>query len=685
MSFSRGANPIWFFNNLTGEPVDDTYYAFFEQNTVPYLPQTVYQDPNGITPWSYPIEFSPNAGLPDNIFGDPSQVYRIVVRQGPDDTYPLIYLIENYIFGNGSGGSSVVTDSLLTAGNAITNPQFVDTFFGTTVTIATAGAYDIAPGWQLVLTGTGTTTITQNTSPGGPTVITGNPSYYLTFTNSGWTSAVLQQRFSNNGSIFAGGAIAIAFYGFASGGNVTLPVNYVPSQGTALPIHTFTVTTGAFQQYKWAANIPTSANTQVGSAAYVDIAFTLPTSGTVSLTNVQVTGQSTPLTQAITLDPATASPGYQELSYEQMVNAEFNVYRDSLVYQPKDSILAGWNFGLNPWQSKDPASVNIAANEYTADQTIIIQQNYVAAATGNNIAVGRASVANNYGLQVTAVTATNQFAILQYVDPATVRPYWGQTMSAMVKLSLTTTHGTNTLKVKMRLIYKSNGSLPGTVSQTDPIATWTAGSDPTTYAAGWTEIIPENDPVYTVTTTPTEFSFNQFLLPASSTANMTLGVLVYTIGDMDETATADFLVINDVSLVRNDFAIATQAETFDEALRKCQFYYEKSYDIGTLLAALTTNGASIYEIPNANLQIFGLNTKFKVTKRAIPAVRFYGSNGASAGTLGSIYNQTTAAAVAVSAITFTSTTQTGFPQLAAPGTAFDEYNGQWIANARLGI
>ncbi len=88
MSFSRGANPIWFFNNLTGEPVDDTYYAFFEQNTVPYLPQTVYQDPNGIVPWSYPIEFSPNAGLPDNIFGDPSQVYRIVVRQGPDDTYP---------------------------------------------------------------------------------------------------------------------------------------------------------------------------------------------------------------------------------------------------------------------------------------------------------------------------------------------------------------------------------------------------------------------------------------------------------------------------------------------------------------------------------------------------------------------------------------------------------------------
>ena len=81
MSFSRGENPIWFFNNLTGQPVDDTYYAFFLTNDLPYIPQMVYQDPNGLFPWSNPIEFQPSAGLPNNIYFSDA-VYRIEIRQG---------------------------------------------------------------------------------------------------------------------------------------------------------------------------------------------------------------------------------------------------------------------------------------------------------------------------------------------------------------------------------------------------------------------------------------------------------------------------------------------------------------------------------------------------------------------------------------------------------------------------
>lgn len=97
MSFTRSANPIWFFDNLVGQPFDDTYYAFFLTNTLPYLPQAVYQDPNGESPWNNPLEFQPSSGLPQNLYFDPGEVYRIEFRQGPTQTAPLIYLVEDYV------------------------------------------------------------------------------------------------------------------------------------------------------------------------------------------------------------------------------------------------------------------------------------------------------------------------------------------------------------------------------------------------------------------------------------------------------------------------------------------------------------------------------------------------------------------------------------------------------------
>ena len=97
MSFTRSASPIWFFDNLTGAPFDDTYYAFFLTNTLPYLPQTVYEDPNGVSPWGSPLEFNASSGLPENLFFNPSLVYRIEFRQGPTQNDPLIWLVEDYV------------------------------------------------------------------------------------------------------------------------------------------------------------------------------------------------------------------------------------------------------------------------------------------------------------------------------------------------------------------------------------------------------------------------------------------------------------------------------------------------------------------------------------------------------------------------------------------------------------
>lgn len=642
ITYVRGPNPIWFFNNLTGMPLDDTYYAFFLTNDLPYVPSPVYQDPNGISPWSDPIEFQPSGGLPNNLYFNPTLVYRIEIRQGPDQTYPLIWLVQNYVPGEGGAGGSTITDPLTVAANLITDPNFSDLFFSSPYTYiqGTPGTYtlNVAPGWQLILTGAGTTVLTQGTLAGSSNTF-GNPSYYLEVNNTGWTTAILTQTLSNNGALFANGAIAVAFTAQAVTTAQNITVNYVPN-GTAnsQTIVSAPVTTGGFVEYYGAVDLNPSTNTNTDGAGNVQIQFVLPGTGNVELTNIQVTGQSVPLSVNFTPPPRPTIPGsvpnYQELTYGQIVNAEFNIYRDSILNHPKDTILTGWNFALNPWQSAAKTVTNIAANQYTADQTIVLQEKYISSsgATGNNVAVGQAADTYNYGLQVNAVTANNQFALLQYIDASTIRPYWGQNLSAMVKALLVTTQS-SMITFKMRLIYIAG--TPSSTSDAYPIETWAAGQDPV-FASGVTAIVPQNDPVYTLSAaTPMLFPFNKFMLPASSNVNMTLGVLLYTTSNMSTTG-PDSIIFNEISLVQNDFAILSNPETYDEVLRKCQFYYEKSYEPGVLPGANT--GINQKSAPQfvvydgstySNLYQKTFQLDFVQTKRAAPTVTLYDPAGDS--------------------------------------------------------
>lgn len=633
--YVRGENPIWFFNNLTGQVLDDTYWAFFLTNDLPYIPQAVYQDPNGISPWANPLEFQPSGGLPNNLYFNPDLVYRIEIRQGPNQTDPLIWLIENYVPSNTGGGGSVVADQLTVAANLITDPNFSDVDFVTTYTYTqgSPGTYtlDIAPGWQLVLTGAGTTVLTQGTFAGNSNT-QGNPPYYLGINNSGWTTAVLKQTLTNNGAIFANGAIALAFTAQSVTTGETVTVNYVPN-GTAnsQTIFSGTVTTGGFMEYYGAINVDPSLNTNTGTDADVEIQFVLPGTGNVQLTNIQVVGQSVPLSAQFVL-PGGNVPGsvplYQELTYEQIVNGEFNVYRDSILNQPKDSFLVGWNFALNPWQFTTKTVTNVAANQYTADQTIVIQQNYVASATGNNIAVGQAPETNNLGFEAKAVTAHNQFGILQYIPASTNTPYFGDTISSMVRAQLLSTHvPTTTVRIKMRLLYLNN--TPSATSQSYPVASWTEGGDPV-FAAGVTAVIPPNDPVYTLSTDDEYYAFNNIGLPDLVATPQTLGIFLYTIDNMNQAATADAIVVHDVSLVRNRYALPTQPQTTDEVLRQCQFFYEKSYYPDVLPGTATQDNmitAPQNTWAGANLYVTSIELQYKQTKTKEPTMTFYAQDG----------------------------------------------------------
>src|SRR5258708_18804321 len=119
MAFVRSYQPKWFFNDLTGQPLNDEYYAHFLTNTLPYIPQVVYRDPQGLTVWTGGVvEFEPSGGLPDNLYFNDELVYRIEIRQGQSQSDPLIWEINNYV-PEGSGNNPISAN--ITSDNQVTN------------------------------------------------------------------------------------------------------------------------------------------------------------------------------------------------------------------------------------------------------------------------------------------------------------------------------------------------------------------------------------------------------------------------------------------------------------------------------------------------------------------------------------------------------------------------------------
>lgn len=626
MSFTRQPCPVWLFVDLDGNILDDNYYAFFLQNTIPYLPQPVYQDPDGTTPWANPLQFYANGTLPENLYFETGLTYRIEIRRGNTQADPLIYLIENFIPGGGDNPD----DFTIQTNNQITNPEFALVSFTNDYAIVNTGTntYEIAPGWFLILSGSATMTLSQITMTGNQN-FPGNPSFGLNFSISSgsFTSVKLYQRFDEMPAIWANQYISVNFLGRSNDATREVSVVYTPSNGTPITVINDDLIEGFFRVIAGAVFVGASISTNDGTNGYVDLVFNLPNQGDYDITNIQALGTN----QAIQLP-------YEQTTVERQKDYTFHYYRDSILHQPKDNLLTGWNFSLNPWQFYSTTHGAVAANEYTADQTIIVQQAYVTSATANNVSVSQSGVANNRAYDVAPLTNANKFAIIQYIAPQTIKQYWSKIVSSMVSVLFSSPTHSTTVRLKMRLIYRS--SLPPAVAQDEPISVWTnvAGSDPT-FKAGWTAIVPLNDPIYTLNNTYQQLEFNHFVLPECVGDDMTLGIVIYTLDNMNPAATSDSMLFQDVSLVNNDFAIKASTETFDETLRKCQFYYEKSYAPASLPGAITSANMSIIR---ANTPYNGIQSRlfsatfslpYKQAKRASPTLRIYSN---TSGALGSI-------------------------------------------------
>lgn len=689
----------YFVDKDNAEALGGGIVTFYEDNnrTVKKPVYQVTESPGPIftyTELSNPLQLS-SAGTFVDESGSQILIYLYPYQGSPTDSTPSgvpdLYYIDIYsssgvhqqtITSFPSGITSSTSALASATDNLITNPQFSSVSFNSqsscmiTVT-ASPQVTPIAPGWDLVTNGTGTVTIQQN--PISQTDIPSNPPYSLNISSSGISAPlVLRQRFYSSPRLLVSNYVSGYFVVRSSTFVTPVTLSYQSSSGTPNNFNIVTINTTADGIWHDTTGLtstvqidPTTISTDAPPAGYVDIEITIAPNVQVEISSVQIAG--------------VASANISQAFFQQPVPLEedhlFHYYKNSILRQPKETILTGWNFPLNPWQFQTTAKTIIATNQYVADQTILLQQNYVSAASGSNVQSGQSGFASNNALQITSVTANNQFAIVQYIDPLTISPYWGKTLSSMVKAYITTVNSTS-CHIKMRLIYRA--TLPSTVSQTEPLASWSAGQDPV-LSSGWTYIVPQNDPKYLLGSTTASYQFNSMVLPPSTATTMTLAIMLYTVDNMSIAGTPDSIQIDSISLVANDFAVDCGPQTPDKVLLDCQRFYQKSFLPGQIPAQnIGAQTGESYGIAATTTGTNGPIIRFPVPMFRSPGtVTLYNPQAANSQirdlTNGNDWSASTANSNTITQIGFQAT---GTPTSTSAG---DRLGVHWIADGRLGV
>jgi hypothetical protein len=582
---------------ITGSPPNYTYTPL--SNPIILTNAGTFADTSGndIVPYLYPYTL---AGAPDNYY---FQVFSAASLPFPPPVLPLgtpEFTREN-VPGILASGTIPMPGPQSTE-NVLTNPQFAQVYFNPAVGMTipyTASANqltNIAPGWVLSITasGTGNVTVTRTSVAGSAAQATNTP-YYLTITGqANISSLILYQRLYNNTNIFASDNVpagGITGLNFIAAGIALAPISqtvsmYYAPQGT--PVATTTAPyllstnnpNGLWEYFTLTSQMAVAENTFTADAGFVDIQVVLTPSATTSISSVQIVGLSS-LTQQIPFDQ---QPVNRQIDYE------FHVQQASLAYSPIPSYLVGWDFPLNPAQinGSTVAAVNTGPNlgYYVWDQTILFQT------TTSSTAAARAATG---ALQLTCgVAGPCQIALIQYLDSVQALKIIND--RASVHISGSTTHAGG-LSGNVTLWATTNANLPNVAIGTgNTLITALSATGIPTAAAGWVQI-------------PNVYQNTSFTLQAASATNSESADINLNGWDLQGAAPAstatyfaivvgfspwintDTITLNSIGLCAGDIATRPAPKTQDEVLRDCERWYEKSYGLNVLPGTITTFGA----------------------------------------------------------------------------------------------
>lgn len=612
-NFVRGSNPVWYFVNLVGAQLDGSYYLWTLSNTIPYNPQAVYHDVNGLIPWTDPIQFLANGTLPVDIFFDNTKAYRLEIRQNdgtapPSQADALIYLAENYIPNGGDGGITPLGAGVIT-GNQITNPQFSLINFQSPLVltgVTNPDPIEIAPDWFLVLSGTGSITVEQlilNTALPSPT----NAPYALKFLSSGWSNPpILRQRFAENGMNWQDKTVATSITARIDGGSQNIIARMRASNGS--PVGNVLINaplTNAFTEFPGNTLVPNFVNLDLPPNAYLDYEIILPQNGTSYITSVQVT------------ESATATDvEYQQDSINRQIDHTFHYYNPKLQYKPIPSYLIGWDFPLNPAQALGDAvpiqAVGANKSYYAWDQTILFQ-------TVNNALTVARSLTD--GISIT-VQQAGSFAMIQYLGRAQALELLSGRMAVYLEgSSISTIEGTITIWATddATLPDLKSPNFDSLVSAVDATGTVTAAN------GTWTKVTRGSFPDvrFELNGNLQQFSFNGWELPGDP---LILSAEYIAIVIAFETAAvANAVEIDKIGLYAGDIATRPAPKSVSESQSDCEFLYEKTYESQTVAGTAATSLNQLVAPMQAGPIIAGpvefvLQTAFDVNYKTIKRV-----------------------------------------------------------------
>jgi hypothetical protein len=389
------------------------------------------------------------------------------------------------------------------------------------------------------------------------------------------------------------------------------------------------LTTAAFQVVTGVKNIAApSANNNLSDVTYTDINIVLPVTGIVDISNVQIVGQTT----AFPDDTAVTAPTFQQETPERILDHLFHFYQPQLSYKPIPSYLVGWDFPLNPAQFSGPtvaaSAIGVNKSKYVWDQTIVFQS----ADSGVGVTRGTA------GELLLTAAATTQMAIVQYLGPIEARKILNDRIAVNVSAKTSVVAG---VVATVSLWYTTDASLPNIAAGTNNsiVLTLDANGKPATRNGTWSEVPRDGlgDAKFTVATNAltnfNDYSLTGWDLKGVAGAN-TATFFAIVVGFASVTA-GGTIGVNSVSLNAGDIATRPAPQTFDEVLSECQFYYEKSYDNGTVPGTSTVVGAlnkyqtALFADVSSAGECFGApwEFQFNTVKRIIPTMHFYSTVG----------------------------------------------------------
>ena len=659
MTFVRGCNPVWFEVDLTAHAFDDTFFLFVLQNTIPYIPATVYHDPQGNVPWDNPIQFLANGTLPVDIFFDPTVVYRLEFRKGNTQSDPLIYLVENY---QATGTGNVPTDGALVTENQISNPQFAVVNFQSAITLTSVtdpDPIDIGGGWFLNLTGTGNATITRQPLNNSPTTLNPtNAPYALEIDiNGDWTNAYLSQRFQQNGMLWANKVVSSSVTAQTSDSAIFISARLVDSNGTGLgSVLPSTAVTSTFTEYRGNLRLPATTNPNLPPAAYIEYQLVLANNDVdILLTSFQ-----------LVVGDLEVNYEYLQDTVDRQIDHTFHYFQPAINFKPISSYLVGWDFPLNPALANgSTVTAPAVANAYTWDQTILYQSTVSRISTTRNSS-GDMALTNNGG--------ATQLALIQYLPLQTAQNLLNQNLSVMVDGLSTQANLLGTVS----LWYTTNANVP--MLPASLITTLDANGKPSAVAAEWFEV--PRDPAFGTA----QFTLNSDAILSTtgfSGWNQTRGTIIpddatffaIVVGTASLND-ATMIGFNSISLVPGDIPTIPAPQSIDEVIRECQYYYEKSYPQDVVPGTASSFGALTAEMLPISAR-GGLHTglvsrqfsfRYNTTKRKTdPIVHLYELTGTIDQVSGFIYSggtQVGSGAIAVAG------NWSGAPSIGTTGTAF---------------